>query len=68
MAIVVDTGDIIIAVKKDAQAADGCTKHAKKGGVCVKHGAVIVMKTCNHDGCTKYVQKGGFCRGHYVET
>jgi hypothetical protein len=42
--------------------ADGCTNAAKKGGVCVKHGAKV--KRCSSDGCTNMVVKGGVCKRH----
>ena len=41
---------------------DGCTNIDQKGGVCVKHGAIV--KRCSHEGCTNYVQQGGVCVKH----
>ena len=42
--------------------ADGCTNIAKKGGVCVRHGAK--RKTCSHEGCANVAQIGGVCFRH----
>ena len=39
-------------------AALGCTKYARKGGVCIGHGAVVTHKCCSHEGCAKYARKG----------
>lgn len=41
--------------------ADGCTNIAKKGGVCKRHGAMIL---CSREGCTNYAVKGGVCIRH----
>ena len=27
--------------------SDGCTSHAKKGGVCIRHGAKVESKRCS---------------------
>jgi len=43
---------------------EGCTSHAKKGGVCVKHGAKITRKNCSREGCTKLAARGGVCIRH----
>jgi len=43
---------------------EGCTSVARKGGVCMKHGAVVTIKTCKHEGCTSIAQKGGVCVKH----
>ena len=35
---------------------DGCTKYAKKGGVCIRHGAQVKLcerKVCSQEGCSK---------------
>ena len=29
---------------------EGCTNQAKKGGVCIRHGAKKKKKTCSHEG------------------
>jgi hypothetical protein len=42
--------------------ADGCTNHAAKGGVCIKHGAKV--KRCSSEGCTNHAKKGGVCIRH----
>eukprot|EP00986_Skeletonema_menzelii_P009584 scaffold4387_cov94-Skeletonema_menzelii.AAC.1 len=42
--------------------ADGCTKHAQQGGVCMNHGAKL--KLCSYEGCTNRAQKGGVCCRH----
>ncbi len=44
--------------------ADGCTNVAKKGGVCVKHGASWTKKLCNNEGCTNGAVEGGVCMKH----
>ena len=38
---------------------DGCANQARKGGVCIRHGAK--PKTCSHEGCAKNALKGGGC-------
>jgi hypothetical protein len=43
---------------------DGCANGAKKGGVCVTHGAKVTYKRCSHVGCTNGVIKGGVCVTH----
>ena len=42
--------------------ADGCTNQAKKGGVCVRHGAKL--KRCSYEGCTNIAVQGGVCMRH----
>ena len=37
---------------------------AKKGGVCIRHGAKCAKRKCTKEGCTKYAQKGGLCIAH----
>ena len=37
---------------------------AKKGGVCIRHGAKCAKRKCTKEGCTKYAQKGGVCIAH----
>ena len=37
---------------------------AKKGGVCIKHGAKAKRKSCSSEGCTNISMKGGVCRRH----
>ena len=41
--------------------ADGCTKQARKGGVCTRHGA---KRQCSREGCMNHAQKGGVCKRH----
>ena len=41
---------------------EGCTKQAKKGGVCIRHGAKV--KLCSHEGCTNQIKQGGVCWRH----
>ena len=53
--------------------AEGCTNHAQKGGVCIRHGAKVndwrkYAKTCSADGCTNYAMKGGVCIKHGAKT
>ncbi len=43
---------------------DGCTSIAKKGGLCIRHGAKEKRKRCISDGCTNQVVKGGVCMRH----
>jgi len=39
-----------------------CANLAQQGGVCVKHGAIVVnRKRCSQDGCDKQVVQGGVC-------
>ena len=42
--------------------ADGCTNLAKKGGICMKHGAKV--KRCSSEECTNLAVKGGVCIKH----
>jgi hypothetical protein len=44
--------------------SEGCTSHAQKGGVCVRHGAKVEYKRCSSEGCTNYAQKRGLCKRH----
>eukprot|EP00984_Skeletonema_dohrnii_P037274 scaffold39167_cov155-Skeletonema_dohrnii-CCMP3373.AAC.2 len=39
-----------------------CTNQAKKGGVCIRHGANV--KLCSSEGCTNQVRQGGVCVRH----
>ena len=41
---------------------EGCTKLARAGGVCVRHGSKL--KQCSSEGCTNIVVKGGVCIRH----
>jgi hypothetical protein len=41
---------------------EGCTNLARKGGVCVTHGAKV--KRCSFDGCINKAVKGGVCVTH----
>ena len=42
----------------------GCNKQAKKGGVCITHGAKKYVYICSFEGCTNNVVKGGVCITH----
>lgn len=42
--------------------AEGCTKRAQNGGVCVEHGARV--KRCSAEGCTNQAINGGVCQRH----
>ena len=50
------------ARKKKRCSEEGCTNEAKKGGVCIRHGAKV--KLCSSEGCTNNAQKGGVCIKH----
>jgi len=41
---------------------DGCTNIARRGGVCIRHGAKD--KRCSSKGCTNQVTNGGVCVRH----
>ena len=41
-----------------------CTNFAKKGGVCIRHGATQQRKRCSFEGCCKQAQQGGLCIRH----
>ena len=41
---------------------EGCTNHAKRGGLCIRHGAKV--KRCSSEGCTNTAQNGGVCMRH----
>ena len=42
--------------------SEGCTNHAKRGGVCRRHGAK--EKQCSSEGCKNIAKKGGVCWRH----
>eukprot|EP00985_Skeletonema_marinoi_P001037 scaffold430_cov73-Skeletonema_marinoi.AAC.1 len=44
--------------------AEGCTNHAKKGGVCSRHGAKVEAKLCSVDDCNNISRAGGVCWRH----
>jgi hypothetical protein len=44
--------------------ADGCTKQAQQGGICIKNGATYTKKLCSIEGCKSQAQKGGICIRH----
>jgi len=49
-----------LPIKKQARrlcSVEGCTKQAKKGGICIKHGAKV--RKCSHEGCTNNALKSG---------
>jgi len=39
--------------------SEGCVNQAKKGGVCIKHGAKV--KVCTIEGCTSLAKIAGVC-------
>ncbi|CAG2060406.1 unnamed protein product, partial [Timema podura] len=39
-----------------------CTKHAKGGGFCIKHGGTLTK--CKEEGCSKHAKGGGLCVKH----
>ncbi len=41
-----------------------CHNFAKKGGVCITHGATQQRKRCTFEGCFKQEQRGGLCIRH----
>ena len=41
---------------------EGCTKQARNGGVCIKHGAT--KKLCSSEGCDKQAVNGEVCIAH----
>jgi hypothetical protein len=44
----------------------GCTNGAKKGGVCITHGAKVTpIKRCSIEGCTNGAKKEGVCISHH---
>ena len=45
---------------------EGCANTAKRGGVCVAHGAR--KKRCSHEGCANGVVTGGICITHGART
>ena len=42
-----------------------CTKQAKVGGLCMKHGGKVKYRFCRAMGCNNVTQKGGYCKRHY---
>ena len=48
-------------VKKTCE-HDRCTNTVVKGGVCIRHGALV--KTCSMEGCNNQVQNRGVCVKH----
>ena len=58
-------GKTTLPIKKQARrlcSVEGCTKQAKKGGICIKHGAKV--RKCSHEGCTNNALKSGVCIRH----
>jgi len=54
-----------LPIKKQTRrlcSVEGCTKQAKKGGICIKHGAKV--RKCSHEGCTNNALKSGLCIRH----
>ena len=46
--------------------SEGCTNLARRGGVCIKHGAKA--KICSAEGCMNVAVKGGVCIRHGAKT
>ena len=44
-----------------------CSKQAKVGGLCMKHGGKVKYRFCNASECSNITQKGGYCKRHYNE-
>ena len=42
-----------------------CTKQAKVGGLCMKHGGKVKYRFCNAPNCGNVTQKGGYCKRHF---
>ena len=57
-----EKGQVKKRSKKKDCSWDGCTNYARKGGVCVRHGAQV--KLCSVEGCTTIAKKGGVCIRH----
>jgi len=51
------------AKKKYECRHEGCTHHAVKGGVGVKHSAPL-PKRCSHEDCSNFAKQGGGCKRH----
>ena len=54
-----------LPIKKQVRrlcSVEGCTKQAKKGGICIRHGAKV--RKCSHEGCTNNALKSGLCIRH----
>lgn len=60
------TGETTAGGKKDRKicSVETCNNFAKKGGVCIRHGATQKRKTCSFEGCLKQEQRGGLCFKH----
>ena len=53
-------------ITKRCKWAEGCEKHAAKGGFCISHGGKHGARKCKHpDGCERVSQKGGMCKRHF---
>lgn len=51
------------AKRKKPCSAPGCKYAARRNGVCVKHGAKVLI--CKVSGCSNQAKaKGGFCKKH----
>ena len=44
--------------------AEGCDKHALKGGRCIAHGGTGWVKRCKIEGCDKFAKVLGHCKAH----
>jgi len=59
--------DVIKAVRKSIStqkrcSRKGCDNFARNGGVCVRHGAQVIL--CSSEGCTNKALQGGVCMKH----
>nr|CAD7604981.1 unnamed protein product [Timema genevievae] len=43
---------------------EDCSKYAKKGGRCLKHGGTDIPKRCKSEDCPKLAMRGGYCVPH----
>jgi len=51
--------------KKKKCSISQCTKQAKVGGLCMKHGGKVKYRFCNAPHCSNVTQKGGYCKRHF---
>eukprot|EP00985_Skeletonema_marinoi_P020057 scaffold11740_cov123-Skeletonema_marinoi.AAC.1 len=51
--------------KKKKCSISQCTKQAKVGGLCMKHGGKVKYRFCNAAHCSNVTQKGGYCKRHF---
>ena len=53
--------------KKKRCSMPECTKQAKVGGLCCRHGGKVKYRFCNAANCSNVTQKGGYCKRHYLQ-